>query len=40
MKAAGVEKVYEVRLAPEERSMLEKSTAAVQELIGVLKQKT
>ena len=38
--AAGVEKVYEVKLAPEERSMLEKSTAAVQELIGVLKQKT
>jgi malate dehydrogenase len=37
--AGGVEKVYEVALEPEERAQLEKSAAAVKELIDVLKQK-
>jgi malate dehydrogenase len=37
--AAGIEKVYEVQLAPDESAALAKSAAAVQELIDVLKQK-
>jgi malate dehydrogenase len=37
--AAGIEKVYEVRLTPEEQTMLAKSAAAVKELIEVLKSK-
>jgi malate dehydrogenase len=37
--AGGVEKVYEVALEPEERAQLERSAAAVKELIDVLKQK-
>jgi malate dehydrogenase len=37
--AAGVEKVYEIKLTSEESAMLAKSAAAVQDLIDVLKQK-
>jgi malate dehydrogenase len=37
--AAGIEKIYEVKLAPEERTMLDKSAAAVKELIEILKPK-
>jgi malate dehydrogenase len=37
--AAGIEKIYEVKLLPEEQAMLKKSAAAVQELIDVLKSK-
>ncbi len=37
--AGGVEKVYEVGLAPEEKAMLAKSAAAVQELIEILEPK-
>jgi len=36
----GVEKIYEVKLSAEERAQLDKSAAAVKELIDVLKQKT
>ncbi len=36
----GIEKIYEVKLTPEEGGQLEKSAAAVQELIEVLKRKT
>jgi malate dehydrogenase len=35
--AAGVEKIYEIKLTAEEQAMLNKSAAAVQELIDVLK---
>jgi malate dehydrogenase len=38
--AAGVEKIYELQLTAEEKAMLDKSAAAVKELIDVLKQKT
>ena len=37
--AGGIEKVYEVALQPDEKAMLDKSAAAVKELIDVLKQK-
>src|ERR1700685_3342441 len=37
--AAGVEKIYEVRLTGDEMAMLKKSAAAVQEMVDVLKQK-
>jgi len=37
--AGGIEKVYEVKLAAEEKAMLDKSAAAVQELIGVIQPK-
>jgi len=37
--AGGVEKVYELRLQPEEKAALDKSAAAVQELIDVIKSK-
>ena len=37
--AAGVEKIYEVRLTDDEMGMLKKSAAAVQEMVDVLKQK-
>jgi malate dehydrogenase len=36
----GVEKIYELKLSAEERTQLDKSAAAVKELIDVLKQKT
>ncbi len=38
--AAGIEKIYEIRLSPEEKVALEKSAAAVRELVEVLKKKT
>ena len=37
--ARGIEKIYEIRLTDEEKAMLSKSAAAVQELIDVLKPK-
>jgi malate dehydrogenase len=37
--AKGVEKIYEVKLTPEEKAMLDKSAKAVEELITVLKKK-
>lgn len=37
--AGGVEKIYEVKLTPEEQAMLNKSAAAVRELIEILKPK-
>jgi malate dehydrogenase len=37
--AAGIEKIYEVRLEPDEKAALEKSAGAVKELIDVLQQK-
>jgi malate dehydrogenase len=36
----GVEKIYELKLSAEEKAQLDKSAAAVKELIDVLKQKT
>ena len=35
----GIEKIYEIRLQPDEKAALEKSAAAVKELIDVIKQK-
>src|SRR5690242_20224495 len=37
--AKGVEKIYEIKLTAEEGAALKKSAAAVQELVGVIKQK-
>ena len=37
--ASGIEKIYEIKLTAEEKAMLAKSTAAVQELIDVIKSK-
>ena len=37
--AAGIEKIYEIKLTDEEQAMLNKSAASVQELIDVLKKK-
>ncbi len=37
--AAGVEKIYEVRLTEDERAMLNKSAASVREMVDVLRQK-
>jgi malate dehydrogenase len=37
--AKGVEKIYEIKLTAEEDAALKKSAAAVQELVGVIKQK-
>jgi len=37
--AKGVEKIYELQLLPEEKAALDKSAAAVQELIDILKKK-
>ncbi len=38
--AKGIEKIYELRLEPDESAALNKSAAAVQELIGILQQKS
>jgi malate dehydrogenase len=38
--AKGVEKIYEIKLSAEEAGALQKSAAAVQELVNVLKEKT
>jgi malate dehydrogenase len=37
--ASGVEKIYEVRLEADEQAALEKSAAAVKELVDVLSKK-
>ena len=37
--ARGIEKIYEIHLTDEEKAMLAKSAAAVQELIDVIKPK-
>jgi malate dehydrogenase len=37
--AAGIEKIYEIKLSAEEQAMLQKSADAVQELVDVLKKK-
>ncbi len=37
--AAGVEKIYEVKLTDDEMAMLKKSAASVQEMVDVLKNK-
>ena len=37
--ARGIEKIYEIKLLPEEQAALEKSAKSVQELIDVIKQK-
>jgi malate dehydrogenase len=37
--AGGIEKIYEVKLLPEEQTKLQKSAAAVKELVDVLKSK-
>jgi malate dehydrogenase len=36
----GIEKIYEVQLMPEEKAMLDKSAAAVQDLVDTIRQKT
>jgi malate dehydrogenase len=36
---AGIEKIYELRLNPDEKAMLDKSAKAVQELVDVIRQK-
>ena len=38
--AGGIEKIYELKLEPAEQKELDRSAAAVQELVDVLKQKT
>jgi malate dehydrogenase len=35
----GIEKIYELKLLPAEKAQLDKSAAAVEELVGVIKQK-
>jgi malate dehydrogenase len=37
--AAGIEKIYEIKLTPEEQALLQKSADSVQELVDVLKKK-
>ena len=37
--ARGIEKIYELKLTAEETAMLKKSTIAVEELVGIIKQK-
>jgi malate dehydrogenase len=37
--ARGIEQIYQVKLAPEEQGMLQKSAAAVQELVDVIRAK-
>ena len=37
--AAGIEKIYEIKLTAEEQAMLKKSADSVQELVDVLKKK-
>ena len=37
--ANGIEKIYQIKLQPEEQQMLDKSAASVKELIDVIKQK-
>ena len=37
--ARGIEKIYEIKLTAEEQAMLDKSAAAVKELVDVIKSK-
>jgi malate dehydrogenase len=37
--AGGIEKIYQVKLLPEEQVKLDKSAASVKELVDVLKSK-
>ena len=37
--ASGIEKIYEIKLQPEEQAALDKSAGAVKELIDVIKTK-
>ena len=37
--ASGIEKIYEIKLTPEEQAMLKKSASAVQELVDILKKR-
>jgi len=37
--ARGIEKIYEIKLTAEEKTMLDKSAKAVEEVVGVIKQK-
>jgi malate dehydrogenase len=37
--ARGIEQIYQIKLAPEEQAMLNKSAAAVKELVDVIKGK-
>ena len=37
--AQGIEKILEIRLQPDEQTALQKSAAAVKELVDVIKQK-
>jgi malate dehydrogenase len=37
--AAGIEKIYEIRLTPDEKAMLDKSAASVKELVEILRPK-
>jgi malate dehydrogenase len=37
--ARGIEQIYQVKLQPEEQAMLQKSAAAVQELVDVIRAK-
>ena len=37
--ANGIEKIYQIKLMPEEQQMLDKSASSVKELIDVIKQK-
>lgn len=37
--ARGIEKIYELKLTADETAMLKKSTVAVEELVGIIKQK-
>ena len=37
--ARGIEKVYEIKLNPDQRAALHKSAAAVQELVDVIRKK-
>jgi malate dehydrogenase len=37
--AKGIEQIYQIKLMPEEQAMLNKSAAAVQELVEVIRKK-
>jgi malate dehydrogenase len=37
--ARGIEQIYELKLTADETAALKKSTAAVEELVGIIKQK-
>ena len=37
--ARGIEKIYEIKLTPDEQAKLKKSADSVQELVNVLKSK-